>query len=206
MKGKIKLNQEEFIKKLKDKLDILLPEVVEAEVNIYIKEIEIKKMQNLKEEDIIRAFGDIENIQKEILKKNGINPAKVLRKEGFVYKKFEELFQVIHRVVDTMSKNSFQDNVKILFDLLILIIFICLIKIPFILVRNLGDGLISYIDFPYISDIWGILIDLIYIVIAVIVFVNIFTKWFKNLKTTKKLKTKELETISLQDNEKSKKN
>ena len=206
MKGKIKFNQEEFIKKLKDKLDILLPEVVEAEVNIYIKEIETKKMQNLKEEDIIRAFGDIENIQKEILKKHGINPAKVLRKEGFVYKKFEELFQVIHRVVDTMSKNSFQDNVKILFDLLILIIFICLIKIPFILVRNLGDGLISYIDFPYISDIWGILIDLIYIVIAVIVFVNIFTKWFKNLKTTKKLKTKELETISMQDNEKSKKN
>ena len=196
------MNQEEFIKKLKDKLDILLPEVVEEEVNIYIKEIEIKKMQNLKEEDIIKTFGDIENIQKKILKKHGINPAKVLRKEGFVYKKFEELFQVIHRVVDTMSKNSFQGNIKILFDLLILIIFICLIKIPFILVRNLGDSLLSYIDFPYISEIWGILIDLIYIVIAVIVFVNIFTKWFKNLKITNKIKMKELESVTINDKEK----
>ena len=101
-----------------------------------------------------------------------------------------------------MSKNSFQGNIKILFDLLILIIFICLIKIPFILVRNLGDSLLSYIDFPYISEIWGILIDLIYIVIAVIVFVNIFTKWFKNLKITNKIKMKELESVTINDKEK----
>ena len=59
--------------------------------------------------------------------------------------------------------------------------------------------MLSYIDIPYISDIWGILIDLIYIIIALIIFMNIFTKWFKNLKTTKKLKTKELESVKLED-------
>lgn len=202
MKGKIKLNQEEFIKKLKDKLDILTPEALEEEIKIYESDIESKKTQNLAEEDIIKSFGSLESIEKRILKKHGINPEKVMKKESFIYKKFEELFQVIHRVVDIMSKNDFKENVKIIFDLLILIIFICLIKIPFILVQNLGDSLLSYIDIPYISDIWGLIVDLIYIIIAVIIFVNIFTKWFKNLKTTKKLKTKELESITLNDKEK----
>ena len=187
MKGKIKLNQEEFIKKLKDKLDILTPEALEEEIKIYESDIESKKTQNLAEEDIIKSFGSLESIEKRILKKHGINPEKVMKKESFIYKKFEELFQVIHRVVDIMSKNDFKENVKIIFDLLILIIFICLIKIPFILVQNLGHSLLSYIDIPYISDIWGLIVDLIYIIIAVIIFVNIFTKWFKNLKTTKQI-------------------
>ena len=200
------MNQEEFIKKLRDHLDIFEDNVIDEEVNHYVEEIEKQKNQNINEEQIIASFGNLDTIQKSIFKKHGINPSKVLKKEGFLYKKFEELFEVIHRVVDIMSKNSFQENIEILFDLLILIIFICLLKIPFILVRNLGDSLFTYTSIPLISEIWGILIDLIYIVIAVMVFVNIFTKWFKNLKTTKKLKTKELETISLQDNEKSKKN
>ena len=42
----------------------------------------------------------------------------------------------------------------------------------------------------------------IYIVIAVIVFVNIFTKWFKNLKITNKIKMKELESVTINDKEK----
>ena len=196
------MNQEEFIKKLRDGLDILEDNVIDEEVNHYVEEIEKQKNQNINEEQIIASFGNLDTIQKSIFKKHGINPSKVLKKEGFLYKKFEELFEVIHRVVDIMSKNSFQENIKILFDLLILIIFICLLKIPFILVRNLGDSLFTYTSIPLISEIWGILIDLIYIVIAVMVFVNIFTKWFKNLKVTKKIKGKALDSISLEDSKK----
>lgn len=196
------MNQEEFIKKLRDHLDIFEDNVIDEEVNHYVEEIEKQKNQNINEEQIIASFGNLDTIQKSIFKKHGINPSKVLKKEGFLYKKFEELFEVIHRVVDIMSKNSFQENIKILFDLLILIIFICLLKIPFILVRNLGDSLFTYTSIPLISEIWGILIDLIYIVIAVMVFVNIFTKWFKNLKVTKKIKGKALDSISLEDSKK----
>ena len=57
MKGKIKLNQEEFIKKLKDRLDILTPEALEEEIKIYESDIEAKKTQNISEEDIIKSFG-----------------------------------------------------------------------------------------------------------------------------------------------------
>ena len=140
------MNQEEFIKKLKDKLDILTSEALNDEIKYFESEIEKQKDQNVSEEDIIKSFGNLENIEKQILKKHGINPEKVMKNENFIYKKFEELFQVIHRVVDIMSKNDLKDNVKILFDLFILIIFVCFIKIPFILIQNLGDSLLSYID------------------------------------------------------------
>ena len=201
LKGMSKLNQEEFYKKVEEKLDVLDKEVLESEINIYREVIKNQKQQGVNEEDIIKAFGSIEEIQRKILKKHGINPDKVLKQKNFFAEKFEELFEVIHRVVEVMSKNALKENVKIILDLLILIVLICLIKIPFILVRNLGDSLIAYLEMPVVSDIWAIIIDLIYIIVAVIVFMNIFTKWFKNLKVnkTQKLKGKELETITLKD-------
>ena len=201
LKGMSKLNQEEFFKKVEEKLDVLDKEVLESEINIYREVIKNQKQQGANEEDIIKAFGSIEEIQRKILKKHGINPDKVLKTKNFFAEKFEELFEVIHRVVEVMSKNTLKENVKIILDLLILIVLICLIKIPFILVRNLGDSLIAYLEMPVVSDIWAIIIDLIYIIVAVIVFMNIFTKWFKKLKVnkTQKLKGKELETITLKD-------
>ena len=127
---------------------------------------------------------------------------KLPKKNGFIYKQFEELFQVIHHVIDEMGKNDFQSNLKIIVDILILIAFICLIKIPFILVRNLGDSLIINLNITFMSGIWGLIVDIIYIVVAIIVFVNIFNKYFKNIKGNKKTnlkqRGKELESINLE--------
>ena len=86
------MNQEEFIKKLRDHLDIFEDNVIDEEVNHYVEEIEKQKNQNINEEQIIASFGNLDTIQKSIFKKHGINPSKVLKKEGFLYKKFEELF------------------------------------------------------------------------------------------------------------------
>ena len=193
------LNKEMFVKKLKDKLDILEDSVQEEEINEYVKKIEEQEKSDLKEEDIIKSFGSINEISRKILKKHGINPNKVLKKDRFLYKKFEELFEVIHKVVDVMSKNSLEENAKIILDILILIAFVCLLKIPFVAIRDLGDSLLSYTSIPVLYNLWGILIDIIYIIVAVFVFMNIFTKWFKNLKSTKKLKVKSLDTVTLGD-------
>ena len=100
-----------------------------------------------------------------------------------------------------MSKNDLKSNAKIVLDILILIAFVAILKIPFIVVQNLGDSLLSYLAIPVISDIWSLLMDLIYIVVAVIVFINIFQKYFKNIQSDKKatLKTNGLESVSLED-------
>lgn len=194
------MNKTEFIKRLKDSLEIFDSHTIEKEVSYYQKEIERKIEEGLKEEDVIKSFGEINEIQIQIYKEHGLNPDKISKKNTFFYKQFEELFQVIHHLIDEMGKNDFQNNMKIIFDLVLLFAFICIIKIPFILIRNLGDSLILYLDFPIVSDIWGILIDFIYIIVAVMVFMNIFSKYFKNLKSSKKkqIKEKELESINLE--------
>ena len=194
------MNKEEFVRRLETSLDIFEDSVKKQEIENYLKKIEERTKNGESEEEIIKSFGTMTEITETILKSHGINPQKLSKKNGFIYKQFEELFEVIHHVIDEMSKNDFQNNLKIILDLLILIAFICLIKIPFILVRNLGDSLITNLNITFMTGIWGLIVDIIYIIVALIVFMNIFNKYFKNIKTkkTNKIKGKELESIHLE--------
>ena len=194
------MNKEEFASRLETSLDIFEDSVKKHEIENYLKKIEEREKNGESEEEIIKSFGTITEITETILKSHGINPKKLSKKNSFIYKQFEELFQVIHYVIDEMSKNDFQNNLKIILDLLILIAFICLLKIPFILVRNLGDSLITNLNITFMSGIWGLIVDIIYIIVALVVFMNIFNKYFKNIKAKKsnKIKGKELESINLE--------
>lgn len=194
------MNKEEFASRLETSLDIFEDSVKKQEIGNYLKKIEEREKNGESEEEIIKSFGTITEITETILKSHGINPKKLSKKNSFIYRQFEELFQVIHHVIDEMSKNDFQNNLKIILDLLILIAFICLLKIPFILVRNLGDSLITNLNITFMSGIWGLIVDIIYIIVALVVFMNIFNKYFKNIKAKKsnKIKGKELESINLE--------
>lgn len=199
------MNKEEFKKKLENSLEIFNEETKREEINKYLEKIVEEEKNGLEEKEAIKKIGTIESIQKEIMILHGLDPKKVVRKNGYIYHKFEELFKVIHKVVDQMSKNSFQENAKIILDLLVLIFVICLIKIPFILVRNIGDSILIVLDIPRILDIWGLLLDVIYIIVGLMIFTNIFTKWFKNLNGKKekniKVKKEALESITLESKE-----
>lgn len=194
------MNKDEFVSRLETSLDIFEDSVKKQEIENYLTRIEEREKNGESEEEIIKSFGTITEITETILKSHGINPKKLSKKNGFIYRQFEELFQVIHHVIDEMSKNDFQNNLKIILDLLILIAFICLLKIPFILVRNLGDSLITNLNITFMSGIWGLIVDIIYIIVALVVFMNIFNKYFKNIKAKKsnKIKGKELESINLE--------
>jgi len=115
-------------------VDILTEETKEQEVEKYRKEIEKQKEEGLTEEQIIKSFKSIEEIQKEIYLSRGINPEKISQKKGSIYKKLEELFQVIHRIVEAMSKNNAKENIKIIIDIIVLLLLVCILKIPFILI------------------------------------------------------------------------
>jgi len=194
------MNKETFLKQLEESLDIFNEDIKKEEINNILAQINEKEQAGKKEKEIIEELS-ISKIQKDIYIKRGLNPKKITKNKTFIYKEFEELFQVIHHVIDEMSKNDFQSNMKIIFDIVILLAFICIVKIPFILIRNLGDSLILYLEIPILSNIWGLIIDIIYIIVAVVIFMNIFTKYFKNMKSTKKktIKTKELEAVNLEE-------
>ena len=195
------MNKKEFEHQLFNYLDVLLEDVARKEVDECLDQVAEQMQQGVSEEEAMKSLGNPELVASNILQKHGIDFSKVNKKHGFIYQKFEQLFQVIHRLVDVMSKNDFKSNVKIVIDILILIVFVAILKIPFIVVQNLGDTLLSYISIPVLADVWSLIVDCIYIVVAVIVFINIFQKYFKNIKVEKKegIKAKGLESVSLED-------
>ena len=205
--------KEKLISNLKNSLTILTNEAREEEIQKIESNISQKLENGMSEEEAVKSLGGLDEILRDIYLSRGIDSSKIMKK-GFFYGKLEELFESIHNVVDAMSKNSFQENLKIIADLLVLIVIICAIKIPFLLIENIGDGIFEVLGNSTVNSIWGLVIDLVYIVVAIMVFMNIFTKWFHNIKSKtnvkreeppkmempqKKIEGKELESVSLTD-------
>lgn len=85
----------------------------------------------------------------------------------------------------TIFRNS--DNKKkisIIGDLLLLVVITCVIKIPFILIRQLGDNVIdvSFNSSITFLSIWGLLIEIVYTITALYFFIRTIKKWAKNMK------------------------
>ncbi len=206
--------KEKLISNLRNSLTILTSEAKEEEIRKIENQINQKLEGGTSEEEAIKSLGEVDEIVKEIYFSHGIDASKITKRKGFFYGKLEELFESIHNVVDAMSKNTFQENVKIIVDLLVLIVIICAIKIPFLLIENIGDGILEVLGNNTVNSIWGLAIDFAYIIVAIMVFMNIFTKWFHNIKSKpqakkeesskvempqKKIEGKELESVSLTD-------
>ena len=101
------------------------------------------------------------------------------KKESWFKRFYNELVDL-----STIIKNSDgKKRGKILLDLLLLIFITCILKIPFIFVRDLGDRLIETILNSNINAlaIWGLIIEIIYVVVALSFFIKTFEKWFKNV-------------------------
>ncbi len=190
------MSEEMILKKLRDELDLFTNEKQNEFILDYQNLLKEKTASGLSLEEAVKMVGTPESYAKKILNQYGL---KGKRNKGFFYRKFEELFEVIHHVVDTMAKNSWQENLKIIFDLFILIVFIALLKIPFIAIENIGDGLFEVLNSPTVLTIWSFVIDVVYLIVALMAFMNIFTRWFKNLNSKKKkeMEGKELDAITL---------
>ena len=132
------------------------------------------------EEEALQSLGDVKEQIHLVYQKNHV--AEQIQKTSFFTGKYESLLDIIHRIIDVMSKNSSKANMKIIFDILILIFLVCIIKIPFILVKDLGESLLAFLSIPFINTLWNFIIEVSYVFVAVVVFLNIFRRWFQNLK------------------------
>lgn len=201
------MKKEKYFQTIQNNLNVFK----ETEVKTIITDLENEynrlAKEDKNEETIIKKMPSVEDVIKKAYDEHGLNYQKVNKNNNIFKRKLEELFSIINHMVEVMSKNDFQSNMKIIVDIVILILFICLIKIPFILVRNLGESVLQYFKTPIFLNIWGLVIDIAYIIIAIMIFINIFTKWFKDIKNTfnenkkaepKKL-GKELTSITLEE-------
>ena len=206
---------DKYLEEIKSYLEILDKSAIEKEIN-NIKNVIEQNMSDGKKFEELNLVSAVEQA-KTILKSYNINSEIVLNKSNFFKRKGKELIDAFNHLLDIMGKNDFKANLKIIFDILILLVFISLVKIPFIAIRNIGESLLQNIDFPLAFNIWGIAIELVYIIVAIMIFINVFPKWFKKLKPvnnsnkvkkeviveTKKIGN-DLESISLTDNNQNK--
>lgn len=171
------MNRATFIKELRHNLKFLKKEELEKEVLYYINKIDESKISD---EEVIQSFGKMENIVKEVCERHGLDYKMVKRQINSNW-----FLDFYHDLVDlsTVLKNSDgKKKVSILFDLLLLIVVTFVLKIPFIFIRDIGDN-IANIFFNNITflAIWGLVLEIAYVVVALSFFVCTFRKWFKGL-------------------------
>ncbi len=171
------MNRDTFLKSLRKHLSFLEKEELEKEILIYINKIDGSKMSDV---EVIQSFGKMDDIVKDVCKKHGINYKTVKVNDNWFKRFYNELVDL-----STILKNSDgKKRGKILLDVLLLIVITCVLKIPFIFVRDLGDQFVGTVlqNDMTILAIWGLIIEFVYIVVALYFFVHTFEKWFQNLK------------------------
>lgn len=179
------MNRTTYLQTLKNGLSIFEESYQQQKILETDEKISLFIEQGLSEEAALEKVGNVQVLIDSIYKENHVDYAQTMPKKSFLFSSYEQLFKTIRHVIDVMSRNSSKANAKILIDILILLGLTCVIKIPFILVRDLGDSTLDFFANPLLSNIWHLIVELIYLVVAVTFFLNVFKKWFQNLKIEK---------------------
>lgn len=172
------MNKEEFINKLKKKLDILEKSEIDDIVSEYEGYIDEKMSSGMSEKEAVKALGDINEIAKDLLsaykikddykkENNGINTI-----NNFI----DSLMNSVDSFINMFKGKSSKEVVRIFLDILILIIIISIFHFPFELLEELSyDILMIFGNTIGLSlyKIWEFILDLIYFTLAIIFFFKI---------------------------------
>ncbi len=174
------MSRKEFLKILRKRLSFLDKDTLEKEVLYYINKIDSSKKSD---KEVIESFGGLDEIVKSVCKKNNIDYKKIQDNKGW----FKEFYNALVDLSTILKNSDGRKRTKILLDLLILLCVTCVLKIPFIFVRDLGDRFIETILNSNINvlAIWGLIIEIVYIVVALSFFIKTFKKWFKGFNESK---------------------
>ena len=108
---------------------------------------------------------------------------KVSKDKKNILKWFGNFYNDLLELSAIFRKSDNQKRTKIIVDLLFLIVITCVLKIPFIFIRDLGDNLIGIIFNGNINvlAIWGLIIELAYAVLALMFFMKTLKKWLSSI-------------------------
>lgn len=206
------MNKDKFLKELEKRLSILNENERKDIIDEYKSTIEEKIKNGETEENAVKDFGNIDDLVKEILEAYKINPK---YKENDFQKFINDGENLIKECADTLAKgvkdmvesfkNNNQDlNLSLVFEIVIkvflTILFIGLLRIPFIIFTHIGNSFFEALFSPIdvlIKVLWAIFLSIIYLVIIVIIISKFFKEYFVknedskikgNTKDTKPLK------------------
>lgn len=201
------MKKDEFISKLREKLDILDEKEIQDIIEEYTGYINEKIQKGIKEEDAIKDFGDIDELVTELLKAYKINVDKNKSDKNFLNNVVNTLSNWMDNIIKLFSHKSSNEIIKMIFEILIIIIGICLCKIPFQFLEDLGYDVFLVLKNSIglgLFHIWKFILELAYLIFAIVLFAKIFQKrYLENLKEEpEKLekKSKPIKKITKEEN------
>ena len=166
-----------FINFLEDKLYYLVENIRNEEIEKYSRVIDNYVSMGQSEENAVESFGDPEDLVKAIYLSHGLDYKKLftakLSGRG-IKNSFKNFFSIITGNDKKKLRNA-------LFNFLYIIVLIILLKIVFIFVRDLGSSMFAdFVSSNKVGKIYDLSFEILYVLVALIVFIKMFTKRFSN--------------------------
>jgi|GEM_PF-3303119 len=177
------MSKKSFLEKLRKKLSILNKSEIEDIIDEYGSYIDEKVKKGKTEEESIQDFGNFDELVKEILSAYKINED--FDEEAKVSNVIVNLFDDIVTTVDTLVKrlNDMGSDaiIKFIFEMMLVIVCLVIFRFPFDLIIDMGREMFNVLpDFisSIFSGIWHFIIEIIYLVLAVVIFVKYFKEHY----------------------------
>lgn len=177
------MNKEEFLKKLRKRLEVLEDSEIEDILSEYEGFIDEKVSKGLTEEQAVKELGNFNEIVDDLLAAYKVK--RTSGEENIFNKVINKISDAIDLFMESLNNKSGKDIVKVLIEIILILFLICLLKIPFAMIRDLGSSIFFELTFPIgniFSGIWAFIIEISYIIVAVIFFIKTFEKrYFKDI-------------------------
>ena len=184
------MKKNEFFNELRKKLKILKKEEVEDIIREYEDNINEKIKNGYSEEDAIKSFGNIDELCNEILDAYKISYENTNSFEDVVSNYVSKISNWLKNIISNFSNDTAEEILNMIFKVFAIIILIFILRLPYYLILGIGHMILEIFPSP-IDDIltflWTLVLEISYIIIAIMMFMSIF----KKNKREKKIKIKE---------------
>lgn len=196
------MNKKEFLDKLEKKLSILDESERKDILDEYKDTISEKVKHGQSEEEAVADFGNVDELVKEILSAYKIDPDFEGKDENTFNKLLSDGEDLIKKGADKLAKTSKglasdfkrtnkEINLSLVFEIVIKIIItiflIGILRLPFMLIYEVGKGMLDSIFAPFemiFSFLFGVLLLIVYLSLCVLVIVSLFKGYFKHDDTS----------------------
>ena len=169
------MKKQEFLNKLRKKLNVLEDKEIEDIISEYAGYIEEKVNRGLTEEEAVKELGDINEIANDLLQAYKVKP----KESNYLNRFINKVSQMFDYFLNELSNKSGKDILKLIVEICLIIFLIMIFRIPFLLVKDLGwnifEGLASPISNIFYG-IWSFIVEASYFVLAIILFIKIIEK------------------------------
>lgn len=184
------MKKNEFFNELRKKLKILKKEEVEDIIREYEDNINEKIKNGYSEEDAIKSFGNIDELCNEILDAYKISYENTNSFEDVVSNYVSKISNWLKNIISNFSNDTAEEILNMIFKVFAIIILIFILRLPYYLILGICHMILEIFPSP-IDDIltflWTLVLEISYIIIAIMMFMSIF----KKNKKEKKIKIKE---------------